>query len=194
MSILFDLEYPIQLKKNLKLAQKSIIFFSAYIKTSALQWIASNLTNTHSLEVTIIARWQPQDLLSGASDIDAYKFAQSLGWQFAIDSALHSKIILIDNSTMFLGSANLTGRGLHLNGLGNHEANIQIEPNDDDISRIHIHVESSIKVTEEIYLELNKYIQQQPQLPKLPNKWPKKISQKSYSVNRLWVNDLLQLQ
>jgi hypothetical protein len=142
-----------------------------------------------------VSRWQPQDLISGASDIAAYKFAQNESWRFFINPNMHYKIYLLDSKLLFLGSANLTQKGLHLGMPGNDEASIQLTPTSIDVKRLTKYVDECCLVDEDLYLEISKTINKfkndfNTEIGRMV--WPAKIQNRiQRPPKHLWVNDLL---
>ena len=50
--------------------QQSLVFFSAFIKKRALEWLAEVINP--ETKVTVVSRWQKADLVSGASDLEIF--------------------------------------------------------------------------------------------------------------------------
>jgi hypothetical protein len=194
MSILFNDELKFKLEQKLRGVNRAVLILSAFVKVSALENILSNLPK-QKLNITIVARWQPQDLLSGASDTLSYKFAKKNGWKFFINPNMHYKIYLLDDELLFLGSANLTQKGLHIGIPGNDEASIQITPTDIDLIRLQRYVNNSCEVDDKLFSDINVAIDELINNPSKFSKvvsWPVIVqSQLQAPVKYLWVNDLL---
>src|SRR4051812_46272669 len=88
-------------------AQHSVLIVSAYITLAGLHWMQESGISD-KVSVTVLTQWKPGDLLSGASDLEAYKFSRDRNWRFCLLPNLHAKLLLIDNNYMFVGSANIT--------------------------------------------------------------------------------------
>lgn len=192
MTILFDAECRDELEKSLSKAHGSIYILSAFVKKHALEWFSKKITH-NNIQVTVVARWKPQDLLMAASDLSAYKFARDRGWRFAVSNNMHFKIYLIDDVSLFLGSANFTQKGLHIDLDGNDEANIQITPKSIDISRLKQYVDGCCLINDDLYQDMKMFIEQQEPLnTKRTIKWPTKVQQQLHTdIKKLWVNDML---
>lgn len=80
----------------------------------------------------LLVRCQLSDVISGASSLAALKRALCAGIQVRMSSALHVKLYLFDN-VLFVGSANLTGKGLALVGYCNDELSTEGTPSVRDI-------------------------------------------------------------
>lgn len=192
MAVLFGPSYRVALGNRLKKVSKSLIILSAYVKTAGLQWVAQNIDHKEA-KITIVTRWQPHDLSVGASDIEAYELAQDLGWCFGISNHLHSKLFLMDHTTLFLGSANLTTNGLHLNGTGNDEAGVEIEATEEDRSRIDTYLDYTLWINEEIYQKFKSALLTIPKNKMVPQvEWPNNIKILLESLpSSLYVNEFL---
>jgi PLD-like domain len=191
MTILFEDAFREELKSAVKEAERSVTLLSAYIKIAALAWI-DDCIGSKSLNMSFVARWRPNDLLSGASDLEAYQHARTRGWRFGIDPSLHYKIYLVDDRVALLGSANLTSSGLHLEDAGNLEAGVVIEPNLLDLNRLKQHISECTWVTDDLYKEIKAYIESREAKVATSNTWPRSIQEKMLrSSTHLWVTDLL---
>lgn len=195
MSILFNEEYKIALEKKLRRSEQHIIVLSAFVKVSSLHWLKKLISNKQNpAPITVIARWQLMDLISGASDLSAFEFARDNGWKFAINTNMHYKIYFIDNETLFLGSANLTQKGLHIGLRGNDEANIQITPSEIDIVRLNQYISNCCTVDNDLFLDMGKYVEQHRRQDDVSSTliWPSDIKERlDPPTDQLWVNDLL---
>jgi len=96
-----------------------IKIISAFVTSPGVKWISHN--KQINTPVVIVGRFSPMDLLSGASSFDAIQYALDNGYQVKALSNLHAKIYLFDNKKLYIGSANLTGKGLSLIQDGNLE-------------------------------------------------------------------------
>lgn len=108
-----------------ELRGEDIWIFSAYLKLNALQEFGARVHASN--RVIIVARWQSSDLLSGSSDLEAYDYAYSLGWEFRVRTDLHAKAYRLGSRSLYIGSANLTQSGFCLNVSGNAEIMVHVE-------------------------------------------------------------------
>ena len=81
---------------------KDVVISSAYMKSDLLKELQSTLNNKN---VSIYVRWEINDLINGASDLDIYKICMANGWKLWRNGKLHAKFILIDQSVVILGSS-----------------------------------------------------------------------------------------
>ncbi len=193
MSLLVSEEFSEKLHLAISEATGSIIFVSAFITTPAIDWLKSHIHD--GLNVTILSRWKKHDLLSGASDIAVYEYCAELGWKFGIDQNLHGKLYLIDTNKIFLGSANLTRKGLSIGMKGNLEFGTVISAEAADISKINDYIKNEIVwVDSELFELLNNEYRQADinETPTAETEWSFGIQDRLVTpVNYLWVQELL---
>lgn len=191
--LLSNIEFSSKLFQALERCD-SLIACAAFIKLKALQdeQFISNLINK---DVTIIARWQKHDLVFGASDLEVYELCKQRGWKFGIDLNLHGKLFLVDDE-IFLGSANLTQRGLHIGLVGNNEFGTRIPAGDADLHKIEQFIDSEVTwINDELYESIKGVVentskQEAATTPFQP--WPDFIAQQVVKpVENLWVQELV---
>lgn len=171
-------------------ARVSITVFSAFIKLNAIKWLDQHISTRP--EIKIIARWRPEDLAFKASDLEVYEFCQARGWRFGIDVSLHSKAFIFDSSSVLLGSANLTDRGLSISNEGNLEMGTVIKPTIADLERLKTLEEKVFWMNDDIYNELALEVKgMNIDRPKIPSWSPELSKRLEPAVEFLWVNELL---
>ena len=89
--------------------------------------------------------------LKGSSDLECYEVCKKNGWSFKILKDLHAKIMLVDDKDLFIGSPNLTGRGMNLVPVSNKEMGVKLEATPSDTSIINNLIEEAILVDDELY-------------------------------------------
>ena len=95
--------------------------FSPFITTSYLEEMMQ-----HQEEVHIVTSWRKDHLISGVSDLELYNLVKERpNWQLYINDRLHAKVYCKNFSTMLIGSANLTKRGLQDTEESNHEVMVK---------------------------------------------------------------------
>lgn len=103
------------------MSHAEILVISAYLTVDGLRELLADVPPTN--RVRILARWQPGDLASGASDLASFDFAHARGWRFFTCQSLHAKAFGFGGQAIFIGSANLTRRGF---SVGADNGNIEI--------------------------------------------------------------------
>ena len=179
-------------KECLKNCQEEIIVCSAFITIRGIEWFYNNLQNK-DIKCRVISRWNRGDLLSKVSDIEVYNFCKKIGWGFEIIENLHAKFYLMDKKDLISGSLNLTAKGFGLVPISNKEFGNYFEALDEDLKNINIFLDDTIIITDEIFNEYKKYLEDNKdfviqKLPELPEKI-KKLKEKK--LVKLWVHDFL---
>jgi hypothetical protein len=98
---------------------------SAFLRSSILEDFSKRLPK--NTPVRVIARWRLEDLLAGASDLEAYEFCKKIGWDFYICTNFHGKVFVFPPAGILVGSANATGSGLGLLSNSNSEVCTVVE-------------------------------------------------------------------
>ena len=86
-----------------------LIIAAPYIKVDALVRVLSDVTREVSL--VCITRWNPHDLVTGASDVECRTIVVEQGGSFRLHPSLHAKYYRADNMVL-IGSANVTSSAL----------------------------------------------------------------------------------
>ena len=89
----------------LKSAEHCVLIVAPFIRSEALSRVIEDIPN--DIETTVVTRWRPSDLLSGASDLEVYDLAISNGFSLFVRQDLHAKYFAADNDCL-VGSANVT--------------------------------------------------------------------------------------
>lgn len=127
-------EFRLGVESAVSRATASVTILSAYLKHQALDHLMSLVPE--EVELRVASRFRPNDLISGASDIDAAKLLIEKGAKFGISPRLHGKVFLIDDQDMYIGSSNLTGSGFGLAGTGNEEFGTQCHAGQADVQKL----------------------------------------------------------
>ena len=93
----------------IKSASKQVRLIAPFIRSAALTRILESVGR--GVQVEIITRWRPAEILAGASDTGIYEIAEELGIPLYLRNNLHAKLYIADNHCL-VGSANLTEAAL----------------------------------------------------------------------------------
>ncbi len=190
--LLSTLDFSEKLIAAIKTSKSSVLVASAFIKTEALKKLLAIESN---IEVVIISRWQKPDLISGASDVEVYELCQANGWKFGVCQNFHGKVYLVDQQNIFLGSANLTQRGLNLTSFSNIEFGTVIPANKFDLQKIERFLDSEIIWLDEIKFAAIKHDLETAKESKQPLSsmaWSDDVKNLLNSnVQYLWVQELV---
>lgn len=159
-----------------------VSIISAFVTTNAVDWL---LTNTlHKPAISVTGRFTPQDILSGASDLNALRALLSNNVKVLALPNLHAKIYQIDNR-VFHGSANLTGKGLSLIENANIEACSEVKNCSNTQSFIQNIINGAIELDMVTINKMEDYLENSNCTTE--EQWPEAILSKS---TQLFVSDL----
>lgn len=150
----------VDLKENLVKfieSASNLLVFVPYIKLETLKEI---LKNTNSCKA-IFVRWDTKDLITGACDVEIYPYCKSKGIALYRNTRLHLKAYLEDYQKGFIGTANISVRGLNIpsNNFYNYEIATIIENlNSDDRLYFSIIEQDSLLITDNIYNQIIKQL------------------------------------
>lgn len=105
---------------------RHLVIAAPYIKVNALTRILADVSSAASL--ICVTRWNPHDIVVGASDIECRAIVTERGGSFRLHPSLHAKYYQIDD-TVLIGSANLTHSAMGWSPQSNLE--ILCQPSDD---------------------------------------------------------------
>ena len=103
------LEAPGVLIETLCTGASQLFIASPYVKAEALNRVMEQLDADASL--TCITRWNIDELVGGASDLECRAIVLDFGGSFQLHPSLHAKYYRIDDEVL-IGSANLTASAM----------------------------------------------------------------------------------
>ena len=183
-----------KLEEGISRAKTSVYICSACIKKSALERICESMSQEVK-DVRVVARWQLADILSKSSDLGVYELCRTNGWQFGIDLDFHGKLYCIDKQTFFLGSANITNKGLELTAGANKEIGVNISAEQVDLDLLSSFFKKEvIWLDDKLFQEITDHVSSiGPTQVAEKHSWPAHITEKVTSnVNTLWISDLIE--
>lgn len=191
--LLFSSDFTKELVSSIATASSELVICSAFVKDKALKALLKDISE--DVSVTVVARWAKQDLTFGASDLGVYTWCQNNGYRFGVNSSLHAKLYLVDRSLIFLGSANLTHRGLSISGKGNVEIGTRIDPSATDIQKFKSFVDNEVVwVDDDIFNRIEAEVTLGKEINKESKniEWSAEINEMfKRKVSHLWVSELL---
>ena len=157
MSLLISGELLKCISDELGAVTESTLIISAFCKVSMIKHFDACITNP-DIDKTLVVRFRPEDIVSGASDLELYPYCKNNGWKLFFRLDLHAKTYVFDNFKCIIGSANATGKGMKLNGTGNYEmaAAFQLDAKDKNVLRNLL--VGSVKMNDSIYNEMSEVI------------------------------------
>lgn len=186
--ILDQVKYREEIETSIRQSKKEIIIISAFVKKIGLDWMQSIVPD--DVNVTVIARFLPQDILMQSSDLEVYEICKKNGWIFKCITELHAKVILIDETHLFVGSQNLTGKGMGIVCNPNLEYGMMTIPTNQEVLTISSLVQQSLNINDEIFDEYKNWLNDKKKdfhMPSLKNNPLKKY--KVYDYENIWCKD-----
>lgn len=147
-----------RLASRLDGAKHRVVVVSAFMTAHAIRWLRQHIPV--NVPVYLVVRWLPQDLLSGASDTESWRLANSYGWDFRAQRKLHAKVYLVDSSAALVGSANATTKGLALSQASNIEIGVETAPTPTDVASVESLVASAEPVSQALVDRIEVAVQQ----------------------------------
>jgi len=135
---------------------EEISVFSAYIRTEQLKEL-----NQENKINRIVVRWEIRDLHQGASDLELYQYCKDNKIALYRNTRIHLKCLRNNCDEVFLGSANVTGRGIgERANMFNFELNSSNESTDfSDVLYLDKIVSKSEYVTQELFQEIKRKVE-----------------------------------
>ena len=135
---------------------EEVSLFSAYIRTEQLKEL-----NRESKINRIVVRWEIRDLHQGASDLDLYQYCKENKIALYRNTRIHLKCLRNNRDDIFLGSANVTGRGIGERvNIFNFELNSLNKATDfSDVLYLDKIISKSEYVTEELFENIKKKVE-----------------------------------
>ena len=133
--------------------KSNLTIFSPYIKSKPLQ----ELLDTDGAQCDqVIVRWEPRDILTGASDLEVYQVCKERGISLYMNQRIHLKLFTADFDSAISGSANISERAISENS---NNYNYDICTFTEKLSRFdRIYLASIIQestlVTDELYKDI----------------------------------------
>ena len=186
--ILNQNDYRKSAEEEIPKCKDELIIISAYIKNQGLLWLKKFVSK--DVKVKVICRWSENDLLQGSSDLEIYEFCKENNWNFKILNNLHAKVICLDRKKLFIGSQNLTSRGLSLFNSSNEEIGVLTNVTNEELDVIDNINNNSIEINDEIYGMYKKWLDQNiKNFKKIEFSDEIKIIT-NLDLDNLWVKDL----
>jgi hypothetical protein len=124
-------------------------FCSAFLKVNILRDFSKILPENS--KVRTLVRWQKNDLLANASDLESYTFSKKMGWDFYIKLNFHGKVFWVPDNGILVGSANATSSGLGLKDNSNYEIGTIVDQNISNVLLLNNLFKSAVKVDDLLF-------------------------------------------
>ena len=176
MAILVSQTILNRIHDELSKSTESFLLISAYCKLPLVKYFDQCITN-ENITKTLIVRYRPEDITAGASDLDIYPYCKAHGWKMYFRLDLHAKTYVFDRLRCIVGSANATGSGLNLGGIGNYEMATSCELADADRKVLDLLLRGAVEMNDYIYSTMKDVISSNTSQRTSIISWPKEISE-----------------
>jgi hypothetical protein len=177
------------LEHEIAQAKEEILIVSAFIKQSGFDWFYSKVKNNKNLKCKFLGRFSAGDIVNQSSDIEVYEKIKEMNWDLKVLEHLHAKVILIDKKTLFVGSPNLTGRGMKLAPISNIEMGIQTFSTQNEYRIVNQLFNEGTLIDDDLYKLLLEWKKTVPKFEDVNFKFSEEIKNKLIKNYKLWVND-----
>lgn len=149
------------LDEHIQNGDPTIFLIVPFIKVDALRRL--QLLERKNNHVKVIARWRPDDLISGATDVEVFTYLKEVGCSLYVNNDIHMKLYVFESNVAFNTSANLTLRGLGYIQPSNIEVGNLVNLTPFDWSMIHKILLSSRQVDDAVYERARAFIEGYPE-------------------------------
>lgn len=156
------------IEERMRSADDILLLIVPFIKLGALQQL--HWVQTKKVRLKVVCRWRPDDLLTGASDVEIFPYLKKVGCELYLNPDIHLKLYVFESSNAFNTSANLTLQGLGYSEHPNIEIGNLLPLTPGDWERIYRVIAGSRQVDDAIYARYKKFVEQnrRPGPGKLP--------------------------
>jgi len=111
-------------------ATETALVIAPFIRSRALEDVLEAIPD--GVDISVVTRWRPSDLLSGASDLGVYDVTASRDIALYLRYDLHAKLYVADNACL-IGSANVTETALGWRDPSNLELLTPVDRNTSEV-------------------------------------------------------------
>ena len=154
-------------------APAGVSLCSAFLRSEALRTLYPSENSTHGGR--ILARWRLGDLLSGASDLNAYPLAKQLGLAFYIRQDFHGKVFSVPGSGVIVGSANATLSGFGLKESANSEVCTLVPDSKKNQALLDEIFDGAIEMTDALFQEISSVVRSAVMNTTEELEWPSEL-------------------
>ena len=134
-------------------ARETVFLFVPYIQAGVLARLLDNIES----RTVIVTTWEPEDILSGASDLAVYQYCRERGISLYVSEMMHLKVYSAGLNSAIMATGNISRRGLMPGG--NYEVAVEVEhlTNEDRLFFEIIRANARL-VDDEVYSEISAWI------------------------------------
>ena len=157
-------------------APPGVSLCSAFLRSDALRVLYT--TESDAPRGRILSRWRLSDILSGASDLDAFPVAKRLGFKFFIRQDFHGKVFSIPGCGIVVGSANATLSGFGLKASSNSEVCTLVPDSDSNQTLLDEIFDGAIELTDSLFQAITKVVEEVVVSKVEEQEWPSDLMDK----------------
>jgi hypothetical protein len=124
---------------------------SAYIKAAAFERLLELRPKDEPLQAAVLVRWQPSDLLSGASDLDLFTVCCNRNLELFLKLDFHGKVYALPPLGISVGSTNTTASGLGFGSQPNSEMNTLVACTKENLDIVRNQFNGATRVTDALF-------------------------------------------
>ncbi|MCA0972259.1 hypothetical protein LCM20_16745 [Halobacillus litoralis] len=196
MSIILHSEEILEtVLRNLKKTESELTVVSAYVKVEALKVIDETISIPLEKK-RLLVRFRMDDIISKSSDFELIEYCSKNDWDLFFNFDLHSKIMIFDEASFVLGSANVTLSGLGLSKAPNIESVVYGTLGSDQIDKVDCLFNSSAKMNNTVQKSMEDQLRATKHLEEnfLNAQWDDFIHKQHDSMttlNNMWCSEML---
>jgi hypothetical protein len=133
-------------------AKRELLLVAPFIKVQAFEKVLERV-DVESLHV--VTRWKPIEILRGVSDLEVYELVRDHGGKVSLRQDLHAKYFRAD-ARVFVGSANLTSRGLGWSQNSNLEFSVELDSTNPACVEFETELDRQLVPVDDAYFQLQR--------------------------------------
>lgn len=142
------------LRDSIAAASHGVWICSAYIRSAAFLRLLERRASIDQLQASVLVRWQAQDLLSAASDLELFPICRDRGIALFLKLDFHGKVYAVPPLGIGVGSTNATASGLGFGLHPNAEMNTLVPCSDANLRIVQEQFDGATRITEQLYDKL----------------------------------------
>ena len=142
------------LRESLAATRQEVWICSAYIRSTAFLRLLEKRASHEQLLASVLVRWQAQDLLSSASDLELFPICRDRGINLFLKLDFHGKVYAVPPLGIGVGSTNATASGLGFGLQPNAEINTLVACSEQNLGLVQSQFSGATRITEQLYSQL----------------------------------------
>ncbi len=171
------------LEKQIRTGDDLILLVVPFAKVNALRRLYE--VHKNKVKFRVICRWHPEDIVSGASDINIFSYLREIESELYLNPDIHLKLYVFNSNIAFNTSGNITLHGLGYSEKPNIEVGNFVTLTEFDWEKIYRIIDTSHLVDDHLYSKYKAFLDQQPKTK--PPEYPSGLLPivKKYTISSL---------